>query len=158
MYGQDLYFVTAVWFIGMIFVVGALILERIFDRWSHITIPTLDTMIWPMTIVLTSTMKYNAGRSRKPVKDVVTVLNYSHSITSVTIVLLNLKMDGTSKSVVYTTLTFDPIPVILLVWKKIVDLPTLFVTSLDTSYPFYTVGIRKNNDLWNWPFWSSPWF
>ena len=32
MYGQDLYFVTAVAIIGFIFLVVALILERIFDR------------------------------------------------------------------------------------------------------------------------------
>jgi hypothetical protein len=32
MYGQDLYFVTAVAVIGFVFLIVAMILERIFDR------------------------------------------------------------------------------------------------------------------------------
>ena len=34
MYGQDLYFVTAVAVVGFVFLIVAMVLERIFDRWK----------------------------------------------------------------------------------------------------------------------------
>ena len=44
MYGQDLYFVTVVAIIGFIFLVIAMVLERIFDRWK-----VLSRQPWQMT-------------------------------------------------------------------------------------------------------------
>ena len=74
MYGQDLYFVISVGIVMYVFLVVAMILERIFDWWEVITIPIMDIGIWKMVkTMLISTMTYNAGRLRRFVKDVGTV-------------------------------------------------------------------------------------
>ena len=74
MYGQDLYFVISVGVVMYVFLVVAMILERIFDWWEVITIPIMDIGIWKMVkTMLISTMTYNAGRLRRFVKDVGTV-------------------------------------------------------------------------------------
>ena len=44
MYGQDLYFVIAVSIVGFVFLIGAMILERIFDRWK-----VLSRQPWQLT-------------------------------------------------------------------------------------------------------------
>ena len=98
MYGQDLYFVTVVAIIGFVFLVVAMILERIFDRWEVITIPIMDIGLWKMVkTILISTKTYNAGRFGKPVRDVINGSNYSHNTDIVIIVLLKLNKGGTFK-------------------------------------------------------------
>ena len=94
MYGQDLYFVTVVAIIGFVFLVVAMILERIFDRWEVITIPIMDIGLWKMVkTILISTTKYRVDPIGKPVTGATDGLNYSHSTAYVMTVLLDLNMD-----------------------------------------------------------------